>query len=249
MRITLLGPCTVQQGRTLTVLRPSGRTNLLVLLLVQHDRVVPARQLAEELWDGDPPVHAINDLHAHVSRARRYLREWDPSDSASLRLHTAFPGYRLTGNGLLLDLEEFAQLFVLSRSENSGTAEAAARQALALWQGRSFEGLRPGPVLGGIQKRLEEEKSQVRLRLTDLLLEQGRHAEAVPDLSELVTRHPLDERYHRRLIIAYHRSGRPAAALEAYHRARQTLIENLGMEPSPELRACLQNILDEGKRD
>ncbi|MGW1136629.1 AfsR/SARP family transcriptional regulator [Streptomyces zhihengii] len=249
MRIRLLGPCTVQQGHTPTVLRPSRRTNLLLLLLIEHDRIVPNRQLANELWGDEYPVHAINDLHAHVSRARRYLREWDPSDSAELRIHAAFPGYRLTGDRLVLDTEEFSELLALSRSENRRTAEASARQALALWGGRSFEGLRPGPVLGGIQKRLEEEKSLVRLRLTDLLLDQGRHTEVVPDLSELVTRHPLDERYHLRLIIALHRSGRPAAALEAYHRARQTLIENLGMEPGPQLRGCLQDILDGPKAD
>ena len=44
-------------------------------------------------------------------------------------------------------------------------------------------------------------------------------------------------------MLALYRSGRQAEALEAYRRARETLVDELGIEPSPELQRLEQSIL------
>ena len=71
----------------------------------------------------------------------------------------------------------------------------------------------------------------------------GRHAELVGELEALVAEHPLRERLRRQLVLALYRGGRQAEALEAYRAARVTLIDELGLEPTPALRELEQAIL------
>ena len=84
--------------------------------------------------------------------------------------------------------------------------------------------------------RLDELRWAATERRIDLLLRLGRHSEAVGDLSELVQRLPLRERFHEQLVLALYRSGRQAEALRAYEDARKTLNEELGLDPGAELR-------------
>ena len=74
-------------------------------------------------------------------------------------------------------------------------------------------------------------------------LEQGRHSDLVGELDSLVRRHPLRERLRGQLMLALYRAGRQAEALSAYHEARRTLIEELGLEPGPELQELYGAIL------
>ena len=55
--------------------------------------------------------------------------------------------------------------------------------------------------------------------------------------------HPLRERLRGQLMLALYRSGRQAEALEAYQDARHALTDELGIEPSQELRELQQAIL------
>ena len=75
------------------------------------------------------------------------------------------------------------------------------------------------------------------------MLAVGRETEAVGELQALVALHPLDERLRAQLMLALYRSGRQADALETYRSSRRLLTEELGLEPSPELRALEQSIL------
>ncbi len=71
----------------------------------------------------------------------------------------------------------------------------------------------------------------------------GRHASLVAELEPLVQEHPLRERLRAQLMLALYRSGRQAEALETYQDARHALTDELGIEPSQELRELQQAIL------
>ena len=63
------------------------------------------------------------------------------------------------------------------------------------------------------------------------------------ELDALVQRHPLRERPRAQLMLALYRSGRQAEALRVYADARRALVDELGLEPGPELQQLEQSIL------
>ena len=85
--------------------------------------------------------------------------------------------------------------------------------------------------LDALEQRLEH----------DLAL--GRHAVVAAELESLAAEHAFRERLHAQLMLALYRSGRQADALDAYRRARHILIEDLGLDPSPELKRLEAAIL------
>src|SRR5919204_2043294 len=76
----------------------------------------------------------------------------------------------------------------------------------------------------------------------------GRHARVVPELEVLVAEHSFRERLRGQLMLALYRSGRQAEALELYRRTRETMIEELGIEPSPALQELERGILQHDPR-
>jgi predicted ATPase len=71
----------------------------------------------------------------------------------------------------------------------------------------------------------------------------GRHADLVAELEHLVAAHPVREHLRAQLMLALSRSGRQAEALRSYESARIVLADEVGLEPSPELRALETAIL------
>ena len=116
-------------------------------------------------------------------------------------------------------------------------AAAALREALGLWQGDpladlAYEGFAQPEI-----RRLEEARRSAFEARVDADLALGRHAEIVPELEAALAAEPLRERLHAQLMLALYRSGRQSDALEAYRRAHRRLVEDVGVEPGPDLRA------------
>src|SRR5207253_985554 len=125
----------------------------------------------------------------------------------------------------------------------SRRAAAILAQALALWRGPALADFVYESFAQPEIARLEE----LRLATIEDRLEAdlacGRAAELVPELEALVEEHPLRERLRGQLMLALYRSSRQAEALETYQRARQALVNELGIDPSPELQALYKQIL------
>ena len=71
----------------------------------------------------------------------------------------------------------------------------------------------------------------------------GHDRDVVGELEALVVLHPHRERLLGQLMVALYRCGRQTDALAAYRKGQQTLDQELGLEPGPELRALEQRIL------
>ena len=134
-----------------------------------------------------------------------------------------------------------------ARPGSDDPATSAQRFAAAL-------SLVRGPVLGDLSEfrfaretavRLGELVSGAHEGLVDGRLGIGEHSALVAELTALIQDHPLHERFHAQLIIALYRCGRQADALQAYQHARRVLLEELGVEPCPELRALQVSILNQ----
>lgn len=157
------------------------------------------------------------------------------------------PGYRVDATADELDLLRFARLTGSGRDAlASGEPAAAASflsEALGLWRGPALADLDGVDSAVAQRARLEDARlDAIELRI-DALLASGRHAETVGEAEALTERHPLRERFWWQRMLALYRSGRQADALRAYRELRGILADQLGIEPSPELRALEARIL------
>jgi len=204
---------------------------VLARLLLDAGRAVPTDALLDALWGDEPPDSATKMLHVYVSQLRKAL----PPGV----LQTRPPGYAIElSAGDVLDLREFERLRMAGRPAAEGAATRKAeplRAALALWRGPALSELSE-PFAEAERARLEELRLGCLEERIEADLAAGAGDELVPEIETLVAARPLSERPRRQLMLALYRAGRQAEALDAYSCFRRTLDEELGIEPSPELR-------------
>ncbi|MDJ0952615.1 MAG: BTAD domain-containing putative transcriptional regulator [Acidimicrobiia bacterium] len=241
VQIRLLGPVAAYDGDEPLPLGGMRERALLALLALSPGQVISTDRLIDELWGEDLPAKPGNALQALVSRLRRSI--------GSDAIVTKPPGY-------LLDIDPDAVDAILFRKLLADAATVADpeargdvyRQALALWHGPALADFPFEEFAQREMAALEE----LRLSATEARiaadLEAGAGAELVAEIDELVAAHPLRESLRASQMLALYRAGRQADALRAYTAARETLGEELGIDPSPELRALEEKILlqDEG---
>ncbi|WP_030244592.1 AfsR/SARP family transcriptional regulator [Streptomyces sp. NRRL S-350] len=254
MEIRVLGALGVQLcGASVVPTAPKPR-QVLALLALRADQVVPAGVLADELWCGRPPRSARTTVQTYVLQLRDLIdralaRGREASDAACAKdvLVTSAGGYMLNSGGGLVDLREFDRLAGYGyRAMDGGDFPLAARQlgeALALWRGPAFADVPVGGQLAVEAKRLEETRLCALDQRIEADLRLGRHRVLLAELTVLVDRYRTHESLHGQYMVALHRSGRRGEALEAYQRLRNTLVRELGMEPSAGLRRLQRSIL------
>jgi len=231
----VLGPLEVVDGdRPLPLGGPKQRS-LLALLLLHANEVVSTDELIDRMWGGRPPATAAKVVQVQVWRLRKTL--------GNDALVTRPPGYVLRVGSDELDLTRFERHVAEARSAEPATAAQKLREALALWRGSPLADLAYESFVSAEAARLEELRLVVFEERIEADLALGRHAELVPELERLGVQHPLRERLRGQLMLALYRSGRQAEALEAYRRARELLVEELGLDPSPPLQNLERAIL------
>ena len=247
MRFGILGPLQVvgDDGRELALGGRMPRT-VLALLLLRANEVVSSDQLVEELWAGSPPASGAKGLHVHVSRLRRALAA-GRSDPDGDQLVTTAGGYLLRVGPEELDVQRCERLIGEGRSlltaGRPDQALAALSGAVELWRGDVLADFRYDAFaqaeiarLGELRAAVLEERIAVQMLL-------GGEAQVLGELERLVRDHPYRERLRGQLMLALYRTGRQADALAAYRAARSALVDELGIEPSVELRQLHEAIL------
>ncbi|MEU8390686.1 BTAD domain-containing putative transcriptional regulator [Micromonospora sp. NPDC048842] len=242
MRWTLLGPVQVTAGgRVLPIDRPQQRA-VLALLLLNADRLVPLGQIVSALWAEEPPASARTQVQVCVSRIRSALREVGAADL----LTTQGSGYRLTVPMAELDLAEFTAAIEQARAEEAAgrRAEAARllRDGLALWRGPALAGA-TGAFVDAAATGLDEQRLLAYERLAAVELGLGRFAATARALRPLAAEHPLRESLVAGYLLALAGCGQRAAALRLYAETRRHLVDELGVEPGPELSGAHLRVL------
>ena len=241
LEFRLLGPIEAQcAGRAI----PLGGTKpkvLLAALVLQHDHVVSASRLVDVVWPEDPPGSARALIQTYVSTLRKSFANHGFPDV----IDTRPPGYVVRLGSGSVDIDLFVGLVDQARSLSKAGDHLAAidllRQALSLWRGPALSGLEESPLLAEARRLDEmhlaalEERYQAELKLGRL--------DHVAELTGLVSRHPANERLRAQLMTTLYRLGRQADALACYREGRDALVEELGVEPGPELVALHAAIL------
>ena len=236
----LLGPLeVVGENGPLTLAGTRQRATLAILLL-SANRVVPIDRIADDLYAGTPPVTAVTQVHRQISELRKLLG----SESS---IETRSPGYVITVDPQQIDLKRFEHWTAEgATSLAAGDAVAAFERfsrALSLWRGEALADLRYESFAQPAIERLEELRVAATEQRVEAELLLGRHAELIPELEALAADYPLRERLHAHLMRALYAAGRHAEALDVYQAMRARFENELGIEPTPSLRALAQAIL------
>ena len=237
----ILGPLQVTHADAPVMLGGPRERVLLAALLTEHGRVVSVDGLARALWGDRPPATARHQVAIGVSRLRKALAM---AGAGREVIATCTPGYLVAGGWL--DARCFEERAKQAHEAlAAGDRQEAARllsAGLSLWRGPALNGIdRPFAEIEAA--RLEERRLTVTEEHIGLELDLGRHEELVGDLLALVRAHPLRERLRGLLMLALHQAGRRAEALAVYQDGRRQLVEALGVEPGPQLRAVHQALL------
>ncbi|MGW6396348.1 AfsR/SARP family transcriptional regulator, partial [Streptomyces sp. NPDC055103] len=258
MRYSLLGPTLAHtpDGADVPVGGPRVRA-LLTVLALRAGRTVPVTELVDEVWYGDePPADAVAALQALVGRLRRAL--------GRTAVISADGGYRLDARPRDVDAHRFERLTVEgvaalgaaeagradagradagrvdARRVDAGRAAALLDEALGLWRGPALADL---PDREAEAARWEARRLDARRARLGAALALGEAAAALPELTALSAAHPLDEPLQTLRIRALRDTGRAAEALAAYESVRRALVNRLGTDPSPALRALHAELL------
>jgi len=230
MRFGVLGPVTAwTDAGSPVVIQGLKVRALLADLLVHEGRPVPGDRLIHDLWGDELPGNPSGTLSAKVSQLRRAFEDAERGSRALVKSGPA--GYSLTVDSSSYDALEFADR----------VAAGELDKALAWWRGPAYADFADEPFVETAIARLTE------LRLT--ALETWHEARIgsgdypVSELVDLVASYPLRERLRASHMKALYRSGRQSEALESYEQLRRLLLDDLGLDPNPEIVALQQSIL------
>ncbi|MEU4125855.1 AfsR/SARP family transcriptional regulator [Streptomyces virginiae] len=255
MRFGILGPLEVtgaaaptDGGREPSYAPQAAKLRVVLgTLLIRANEVVSVESLIDELWPDAPPRTATTTLQVYVSHLRKTLQSADP-DNGREALVTRRPGYLLRVGADAVDALAFEDLSRRGHQALQASDFAAAadlnRRALALWRGPLLSDTPHGPVLEGAAVRLAEARTSALDERIRAELHLGLHRELVAELQELVAEHRMHEEFHTHLMVALYRCGRQAEALRVFTTLRQTLVEELGIEPGPASTRLQRRILE-----
>ncbi|MFG1880268.1 BTAD domain-containing putative transcriptional regulator [Sphaerisporangium sp. NPDC049003] len=245
MLFRVLGPLSVSDhdGNLIDISRRKNR-GLLALLLLHANVAVSQSYLVEHLWDGRPPKSADSNLKTYIFQLRRLLSSTHLPEP---RIVTSRNGYALTVGHEDLDAAAFDLLVAEGRRRladgDPRQAYELLEKALGLWRGDPLHGIDLAGDLAPWAGRLREEHVSATEDFFDVKLRLGRNWELIGRLRAWTSAHTLRERPHGQLMLALHRSGRHAEALDVYRNLRHALVTHVGTEPGADVRDLHQRIL------
>ncbi len=240
VELRVLGPVEILvDGRPLTLDSPKQRS-LLTFLSIHVGEVQSADRIIDALWGDEPPQGGAKTMRYHVSKLRSALG--DVGDVVVTRS----PGYVLAVPKEAIDSHRFESLLAQGQEQLVVDAARAAHllgEALDLWHGAAYSDFQYEEFVQAEARRLEELRLVAMEDRGRAELAAGRHRALVGEFGALVAEHPLRERMRAVLMVALYRAGRQADALREYDRLRSALVEQLGLDPSPDLTALMDKIL------
>jgi DNA-binding SARP family transcriptional activator/basic membrane lipoprotein Med (substrate-binding protein (PBP1-ABC) superfamily) len=230
----VLGPLEMRVAGTTVSLGGAKQRAVLAVLLLRAGEVVPVGRLVDEVWGDDPPPSAAHSLESYVSRLRQLFNGHGPA------LVRRGAGYSIELGDATLDARAFVDqqeraTLAAAMDDQAGVVELTAA-ALALWRGPALADVALASRGRAEADRLEELRLHTHELRFDAELALGRHEPAIGELQALVAQNPYRERFVAQLMLALYRAGRHAEALDVYEQTRRRLDDDLGLQPSADLR-------------
>jgi predicted ATPase/DNA-binding SARP family transcriptional activator len=242
VEVRVLGPVEIVAEDGPVPLGAPKQRRLLSALVVHAGEARSADLLIDAIWGPSPPASAAKLLQTYVSQLRKVL-------PPPARICTRGAGYALELEDESLDAARFERLLVESRAAsregNPALAASLLRRALGLWRGQAYGDFTYEEFARAEAERLEELRLVALEERIEAELALGRHDDLLPELRSLAAAHRRRERLQAQAMLALYRCGRQSEALELYTDAHARLRDELGLEPSAELRELQRRILQQ----
>jgi SARP family transcriptional regulator, regulator of embCAB operon len=253
MQVQMLGPLHVtENGRSITPTATKARQTL-ALLALHAGQVVQVSTLVDELWSLDPPRKPLQSVQTYILVLRRMISSATGGGPAAKSvLATSHGGYMLNVAPEDIDVRRYERSAASGqRAMQAGDYESASRllrSALSIWRGPALVDVQVGGPLGVKVSGLEEHRLGIQEAGIEAELRLGHHHMLLGELGELCARYPMHENVCTQYMTALYRSGRKWRALEVFHKLRDTLVNELGVEPSPQVQHVQHAILNSDPR-
>lgn len=236
VEIRLLGPVSADQGGSELPLGSGRRSAVLSVLALRVNQAVSREELIAALWGDKPPASASGNVYTYVSTLRKALEPTRRRWTSGQCLTSGVGHYCLRLPSNAIDVHRFEALRARARryrADGDHLAELSAlAAALRLWQGEALHGV-PGPYAQRQRQRLTELHIATMQRHAELLVELGRHDEAIAELRAQVAAYPMHENLSTLLATALRASGRRAEAFVVLDRLRAVPQQRTSTRPSP----------------
>lgn len=243
LRFGVLGPLAAWVDGQVVSLGGVKQRLVLAGLLAHANTVVSVDRLVDIVWGDEPPEDAASTLAKYVYRLRVALRA-----SVDGPLSTRSPGYLLSVTADQLDAMRFAVLLHEAQQllpESPARSTTLLDEALGLWRGSAWGEFADLDFVQPELTRLEALHAVAVEDRAEAMLALGQYEQLVPELQAVVSKHPLRERPHAQLMLALYFTGRHAEALAVYRDFRRYLLDEVGLEPSADLRKVEEDILQQ----
>ncbi|SCG66655.1 AfsR/SARP family transcriptional regulator [Micromonospora inositola] len=242
MEFRLLGAVEVWAGVRQVDLGPRQQRLVLAILALNVNQLVPLDRLVDLTWPESPPQTARHAIHVRVSQLRTVLA-MAGAGREGVRISTRGPTYVLQADPMDVDAHRFRALLAEARLETDDLERASMlRRALDLWHGPPLADVAT-PRIEDLCRGLEEARLTAMEEWLDAQLRLGRHEAVLDEIAEYAGQYPYRQRLLAQLMLALYRAGRAADALVAYRLARSRLVNELGLDPSPQLQRLERAIL------
>ena len=247
-RFQLLGPVRAWRDGVEVAVGPPQQQAVLAVLLLARGAHLSLEAMIDALRGPSPPKTSTGTLRTYISRLRQVLG--DGTQAEGLVIDGSGEGYALRAERMTVDLDVFeARIAEANQLADKETERAAAlcHQALELWRSTPLAGVQ-GFFAESVRARTVELRADAVQIESAALIASGDHLAAIARLRRLVVELPLREGLHELLMLALHREGRRADALEVYASVQRTLAEELGANPAS-LRRMHQRVLRSDESD
>lgn len=243
LEVELLGPCRfVVDGEQIDLGTPK-QTALAAAIAARFPAVVSRDRLIDDLWGERPPASVGSTFAGYLSNLRRSLEPARRSGEDPSVLVTRRPGYVLEVPPSAVDLVQFRSLVSEADQLEASSAIELIERALRLVKGPAMENARSTASLEALASRIDEEVVAAGTRRFELLVDNG--LARPEEIQETIEEHPFREHLRALHARALYQQGRQADALRAVASAREMMAEELGLDPSPELRQLEIDLLEQ----
>jgi DNA-binding SARP family transcriptional activator len=239
IEVNLLGPMQIRHEEVDMTLPGKKLRILLAALAFRGGDWVRRDELIEEL-DLGGTSDAVNTLHAHISRSRRWLQRYTGHGQV---LQSVGSNYRLAVDRSAIDAHVFTDRLERTLAMATAAPSVAAtmlQEALSLWRGDALVDANYGAITAHAAEELHRLRAVAREKLLENWLELRAHHKIIVYARAFIDNDPLNERLWELLVVAFGRAGRSAEAVAAFRQAERLLRDELGVQPGDRLRAAAE---------